>query len=88
MVGLIRDNLRQVAGVTGRVESLHSTSEYDLESRNRDHGHCRERSLCETLHLPVTMIPHFTCGWLGGQFLSDRAFIPRYRKCPRQGSAT
>jgi hypothetical protein len=39
MVGLIRDSLREVAGVTGQVESLHSTSEYDLESRNRDHGH-------------------------------------------------
>ena len=53
MVELIRDKLRQVAGVTGQVQS-HKTVSMSVVPAG-------ELSF-ETLRLPVAMLTHFTCG--------------------------
>ena len=52
-VGLIGDKLRQVAGLTGQVQS-HETESMGVVPTG-------EISF-ETLHLPVAALPHFTCG--------------------------
>ena len=53
MVELIGDKLRQVAGVTGQVQSYETVSTGVVPAG--------EVSF-KTLRLPVATLPHFTCG--------------------------